>query len=183
MQNKWIGTNLKAFNILLNADMEPLITDLGLNKLLSRSSKIAFASTSSRNFGSHRSTPNRDHHDGGGGGSPAVSMGSAYQAPESLKNLKPSPKWDVYSFGLILVELLSGKIVREREREREREGGVEDEGRMKKMVDPTIRGELEGKEEAVMEIFRLGFRCACFVPQKRPTMREAVQVLEKVCSS
>ena len=104
-----------------------------------------------------------------------MSVGSAYQAPESLKNLKPSPKWDVYSFGLILVELLSGKIARE--------GGVEDEGRMKKMVDPTIRGELEGKEEAVMEIFRLGFRCACLVPQKRPTMREAVQVLEKICSS
>ncbi|XP_023552755.1 receptor protein kinase-like protein At4g34220 [Cucurbita pepo subsp. pepo] len=172
---KHVHGNLKPSNILLNADMEPLITDLGLNKLLSRSSKIAFASTSSRNFGSHRSTPNRDHHDGGGGGSPAVSVGSAYQAPESLKNLKPSPKWDVYSFGLILVELLSGKIARE--------GGVEDEGRMKKMVDPTIRGELEGKEEAVMEIFRLGFRCACLVPQKRPTMREAVQVLEKICSS
>lgn len=173
---KHIHGNLKPSNILLNSEMEPLIADLGLDKLLSGRSKIAIASSSARNFGSHRSTPNREYQDANGG-SPSVSLGSAYQAPESLKNVKASPKWDVYSFGVILLEVVSGKIVTEREL-----GGGEEEGRIKKMVDLAIRGEVEGKEEAVMGIFRLGFSCVSFLPQKRPTMKEALQVLDKISS-
>ncbi|KAA0037181.1 putative LRR receptor-like serine/threonine-protein kinase [Cucumis melo var. makuwa] len=157
--------------------MEPLIADLGLDKLLSGRSKIAFASSSARNLGSHRSTPNRENQDGSGG-SPSVSLGSAYQAPESLKNVKSSPKWDVYSFGVIVMELVSGRIGTEREF-----GSGEEEGRIKKMVDLAIREEVEGKEEAVMGIFRLGFSCVNLVPQKRPTMKEALQVLDKIASS
>ncbi|KAL0549023.1 hypothetical protein IC582_013503 [Cucumis melo] len=176
-EKKHVHGNLKPSNILLNAEMEPLIADLGLDKLLSGRSKIAFASSSARNLGSHRSTPNRENQDGSGG-SPSVSLGSAYQAPESLKNVKSSPKWDVYSFGVIVMELVSGRIGTEREF-----GSGEEEGRIKKMVDLAIREEVEGKEEAVMGIFRLGFSCVNLVPQKRPTMKEALQVLDKIASS
>ncbi|XP_022979180.1 probable LRR receptor-like serine/threonine-protein kinase At4g37250 [Cucurbita maxima] len=183
---KHVHGNLKPSNILLNADMEPLITDLGLDKLLISGSKIALTSASTRNFGSHRSTPNREQQESNvgsaiSGGSPGVSLGSAYQAPESLRNLKPSPKWDVYSFGVILLEILSGRIVTEREASQW--SGGDDEVRMKKMIDLVIREEVEGKEEAMMGIFRLGFRCVCFVPQKRPTMKEALQQLDRISSS
>lgn len=185
---KHVHGNLKPSNILFNSDMEPLISDLGLDRLVSgtSSAKIALASGSARNFGSHRSTPTREHQDGGGGGSPAVNLASGYQAPESLKSLKPSPKWDVYSFGVMVLEVMSGRTVTEREVNNQWSGvglGAEDEGRMKKMTDPAIRGEVEGKEEAMMGIFRLGFNCVCFVPQKRPTMKEAVQVLEKMSAT
>ncbi|GAB4838811.1 hypothetical protein Ancab_028353 [Ancistrocladus abbreviatus] len=40
---------------------------------------------------------------------------SPYQDPESMKNLKPNPKWDAYSFGIVLLELLTRKVYLDRE--------------------------------------------------------------------
>lgn len=77
------------------------------------------------------------------------------------------------------MEILSGRTVTEREVS-QWSGGGDDEGRMKKMIDSGIRAEIEGKEEAVIGILKLGFNCVCFLPQKRPNMKEAVQVLERI---
>lgn len=52
-----------------------------------------------------------------------------------------------------------------------------------RLADVGIRVEMEGREEAIVACFRLGFSCASFVPQKRPSMKEAIQILEKIPSS
>ena len=41
--------------------------------------------------------------------SPLTSKGSCYQAPEALKTRKPSQKWDVYSYGVVLLEMITGR--------------------------------------------------------------------------
>ncbi|GMI83684.1 RECEPTOR DEAD KINASE1 [Hibiscus trionum] len=167
-QNKQVHGNIKPSNILLNSNMDPLISDLGLDGL-----------HSPRFLSSQRSTTSCD---------PATSSLSLslYQAPESTKNLKPNPKWDVYSFGIILLELLSGRVFSTGELGQWAVPACsvgEEKNRAVRLADVAIRGDMGGKEEAVVACFRLGFSCSSYVPQKRPSMKEAVGILEKIASS
>ncbi|CAM8926658.1 unnamed protein product [Rhodiola kirilowii] len=177
--------NIKPSNILLDSNFEPLISDLGLDRLILRP----------RNeFGSMRSYASREGlleaTASSSSGSPftAASSGSAllasspYHSPESLKNLKPSPKWDVYSFGVVLLELLTGKALHGFELGPWTEASftVEEEARLLRMADVAIRNDVAVKEVATLACFKLAFRCANLAPAKRPTMKESVQVLEKV---
>ncbi|EXC17288.1 Receptor protein kinase-like protein [Morus notabilis] len=190
-EKKHVHGNIKPSNILLNSDMEPIISDLGLDRLVSGNPIISHKeSGSSRYFGSLKSTAavTRDsQQDVPIISSPVTSSTSAispYQAPESLKNLKPNPKWDVFSFGIILLELLTGRVFSDRELGLWTAGLVaEDKNRVLRLVDVVIRAEVESREDALLACLKLGFSCASFVPQKRPTMKEALQVLDKIPST
>ncbi|GLU20076.1 hypothetical protein SLE2022_362910 [Rubroshorea leprosula] len=187
-EKKHVHANLKPSNILLGPDMEPKIGDFGLEKLVTGESSSYKSGVSARNFGSKRSTSRDNFQDLSVGPSPSPSpssMGgiSPYHAPESLRSLKPNPKWDVYSFGVILLELLTGKVIVVDEVGQGNGLVVEDKNKALRMADVTIRADLEGKEDALLACFKLGYSCASPVPQKRPTMKEVVQVLEKIPSS
>uniref|UniRef100_A0A7C9ABB0 Protein kinase domain-containing protein n=3 Tax=Opuntia streptacantha TaxID=393608 RepID=A0A7C9ABB0_OPUST len=186
---KYVHGNLKPTNILLDLDMEPKIADFGLERLsMGKSGYVPSIST--RHFGSKRSTASRDSFQDYSTPSPsASSIGciSPYHSPETLRSLKPNPKWDVYSFGVVLLELLTGKVVVSDEL-----GppvlaglavGLEDKTRVLRMADPAIRAELEGREEDLFACLKLGYNCISHVPQKRPPMKEALQVLEKIPTS
>ncbi|KAM7510421.1 hypothetical protein LguiB_009296 [Lonicera macranthoides] len=186
-EKKHVHGNLKPSNILLGQDMEPKIGDFGLERLVAgeNSSK---AGGSARNFGSKRSTASRESFQDLSNGltpnpSPSPSsMGcvSPYYAPESLRSLKPNQKWDVYSFGVILLELLTGKVVVLDEAGLEPAMlAAEEKGRVLRMVDMAIRADVEGKEDALLALLKLGFSCISPVPHKRPTMKEAHQLLDK----
>lgn len=183
---KHVHANLKPSNILLGYDMEPKIGDFGLEKLFFGDSSYK-AGCSTRNFGSKRSTASRDSfQDFVTGPSPgpspspsSISGVSPYLAPESLRSLKPNPKWDVYSFGVILLELLTGKIVVLDELGQGLGLAVDDNSRALRMADMAIRADVEGREEALLSFFKLGYSCASPSPQKRPSMKEALQILEK----
>ncbi|XP_062181467.1 putative receptor protein kinase ZmPK1 [Phragmites australis] len=83
---EWIiHCNLKPENILLDQDLEPKITDFGLAKLLSRSG-------SNQNVSRARGTV-------------------GYIAPEWISSLPITAKIDVYSYGVVLLELVSGTRV------------------------------------------------------------------------
>lgn len=188
-EKKYVHANLKPSNILLGPEMEPQIGDFGLERLVSGdTSSNKTTADSMRHFGSKRSTHSRDSlQDLPVGASPSQSStgcASPYHAPESLKNLKPNPKWDVYSFGIVLLELLTGSVFSEAELSEWNTGLiVEDKYRVLKMVDVAIRAEVVGKEEPLVTCFQLGFSCASVVPQKRPSMKEALQILDKIPSS
>lgn len=165
--------------------MEPIISDFGLDRLVFGNNTRA--SGSARHFGSYSATSRDGQQDFAIGGSPAggscTASTSPYQAPESLKNLKPNPKWDVFSFGVVLLELLAGRVLTERELSQWTGGGSmagEERNRMLRVFDVAIRAEVENKQDAMLGCLKLGFNCACFVPQKRPTMKEALQVLDKI---
>ncbi|KAG2327222.1 hypothetical protein Bca52824_009950 [Brassica carinata] len=173
---KHVHGNLKPSNILLSLDMEPKVADFGLEKLLIGDMSYRTGG-SAPIFGSKRSTSS---HDFGPSPSPSPSaVGLPYNAPESLRSIKPNPKWDVYSFGVILLELLTGKIVVVDELGQVNGLVIDDGDRAMRMADAAIRAELEGKEEAVLACLKMGLACASPIPQRRPNIKEALQVLEK----
>jgi hypothetical protein len=83
---EWIiHCNLKPENILLDQDLEPKITDFGLAKLLSRSGPTQNVTRARGTVG--------------------------YIAPEWISGLPITAKADVYSYGVVLLELVSGTRV------------------------------------------------------------------------
>ncbi|KAJ0252066.1 Receptor protein kinase-like protein [Hirschfeldia incana] len=151
-EKKHVHGNIKPNNILLNSDNEPIITDLGLDRLM---------------------TPARE----------PSSISPCYQPPERCTSQKPNPKWDVYSFGVILLELLTGKtfsVDQDIDQWSELLDGSEEKGRFLRLVDGAIRSDVARHEDAAMVCFRLGIECVSSLPQKRPSMKEVVQALEKV---
>ncbi|CAI9769141.1 unnamed protein product [Fraxinus pennsylvanica] len=188
-EKKHVHGNIKPSNILLTAEMEPVISDLGLHWLIY--GKHGHKSDSSaRHFGSKRSTSSHDnvHDHQSVSGSPYIApvgfdgcTSSSYHAPELLKNLKPNPKWDVYSFGILLLELITGKVFSDRElRQWTTDLVVCDPDRVLRMADMAIRGDVAIREEATLSWFKLGFSCASSIPQKRPSMKDALHALEKI---
>ncbi|URE28127.1 LRR receptor-like serine threonine-protein kinase [Musa troglodytarum] len=186
-EKKSLHGNLKPSNILLDSDMEPKIGDFGLDRVMFG------VGTSARQFGSKRSMqssislPDLSSAAGASpsGGSSALPFAPRpYQAPEFLRNLKPNAKWDVYSFGMVLLELIAGRVFSEVELCHWNAGFVvEERNRLLRMADAAIRGEVEGKEAALLSCFKLGFACCAMAPQRRPSMKDAVQVLENISSS
>ncbi|CAA7019924.1 unnamed protein product [Microthlaspi erraticum] len=159
-EKKHVHGNIKPNNILLNAENEPIITDLGLDRLMTsvREPLTTTGPTSS----------------------------SPYQPPEWSTSQKPNPKWDVYSFGVILLELLTGKVFtvdQDIDQWSELPGSeAEEKGRFLRLIDAAIRSDVARHEDAAVAWFRLGIECVSSLPQKRPSMKEVVQVLEKMCA-
>ncbi|XP_052194169.1 probable LRR receptor-like serine/threonine-protein kinase At4g37250 [Diospyros lotus] len=179
-EKKSVHGNIKPANILLTRDMEPVISDLGLDRLLPADThrRSSASASATRHFGSKRSAPSRDDFPAASPYSTPpdfVGCTSPYHAPESLENLKPSPKWDVYSFGILLLELLTGRVFSEQELGAG--SASEDRTRLARMAGA------EDKEDAAMACLKLGFSCAALAPQRRPSMKEALQVLDKMPSS
>ncbi|KAJ9537892.1 hypothetical protein OSB04_030625 [Centaurea solstitialis] len=195
-EKKHVHGNIKPSNILLTSEMDPVISDFGLEWLISGKHNYK-TKGSNRHFGSKRSISSREemmiHHDYHHSASSSPYMAPAtgllgctspYHAPESMKSLKLNPKWDVYSFGIVLLELISGKVFSERELGLWNTGSsdIEDENSILKLVDMSIRSDIDGRRDATLTCFKLGFSCASLNPQKRPSMKEALQVLEKIPS-
>ncbi|CAA0807493.1 Receptor protein kinase-like protein [Striga hermonthica] len=155
---KKVHGNIKPSNILLTPDMEPVISDFGLDWLV--------------HGPAHQVSK--------------VGPTSLYRAPESLNNPRPSAKWDVYSFGILLLELLTGKVLSGPELSQLWATGgpmAEEPDRVLRMADVAIRGDVARREETVLAWFKLGFSCASLAPKKRPCMRHALHVLEKISCS
>ncbi|KAL0726355.1 hypothetical protein Bca4012_022448 [Brassica carinata] len=158
-EKKHVHGNIKPNNILLNSENEPIITDLGLDRLMTPSPQP------------HTNVP--------------MSSSPCYQPPERNTSQKPNPKWDVYSFGVILLELLTGKtfsVDQDVDQWSELLDGseAEEKGRFLRLIDGAIRSEAARYEDAAMVCFRLGIECVSSLPQKRPSMKEVMQALEKV---
>jgi serine/threonine protein kinase len=189
---KWVHGNVKPSNVLLDADMEPLLADLGIDRLV-RSGRADgnHRPATSAWFGNKRSAkslPDLSPPPGPGAPSASPLAGGApsetathYRAPEAAaasRSTKPSAKWDVYSFGVLLLELVAGRALTSLELCQC--GAAAEKAQALRVTDPALREEMEGREEAVASCLRLGAACCAVAPSKRPSMRDALQAIERI---
>ncbi|CAL5090432.1 unnamed protein product [Urochloa decumbens] len=189
---KWVHGNVKPSNVLLDADMEPLLADLGVDRLLLRGGgrHRPPPPPSGRPFGTSKRSakslpdlsPPLSHPPASplAGAAAGEDTAAHYRAPEAARSAtKATAKWDVYSFGVLVLELVAGRALT----------GVElcqcaaaaaDEKALLRLVDPALRGEVEGREEAVATCLRLAAACCAMAPGKRPSMKDALQAIERV---
>ncbi|XP_038883371.1 lysM domain receptor-like kinase 4 [Benincasa hispida] len=113
-----------------------------------------------------------------------------YMAPEYLENGLVSTKLDVYSFGILLIELLTGKEVSELHRKENLQlpellEKVLDEKDGKEylshLMDPSLEGNFPIELAVLMMI--IVNRCLNKDPSQRPSMDEIVQSLCRILSS
>lgn len=121
--------------------------------------------------------------------SPIVSRESNYQAPEASKMTKPSQKWDVYSFGLVMLEMVTGKspvIMQTNSSETDLVMWIASACERNKPVwyvlDPVLARDRD-MEESMVQVIKIGLACVHKIPDKRPFMRSVFLSFEKLASS
>ncbi|XP_064975708.1 wall-associated receptor kinase-like 14 [Musa acuminata AAA Group] len=152
--------DIKSSNILLDYDLRPKLADFGLSRVgIVESSHISTAP---------QGTP-------------------GYVDPQYHQNFHLSDKSDVYSYGVVLVEMITAmKVVDFRRAASEvnlaslaadkiGKGLVED------IVDLIIKENWNGQTRAsVQKVAELAFRCLAFHRDARPSMAEVAEELEKI---
>uniref|UniRef100_A0A7N0ZUF2 Protein kinase domain-containing protein n=1 Tax=Kalanchoe fedtschenkoi TaxID=63787 RepID=A0A7N0ZUF2_KALFE len=152
-----IHRDIKASNVLLNTNFEAQVADFGFAKLIPEGA-------------THVTT--------------RVKGTLGYLAPEYAMLGKASESCDVYSFGILLLELVSGKKPIEKVSATMKRT-ISDwalplacQKKFDELADPRLNGEYV--EEELRRLVLVALVCADNEPAKRPTMLEVVDLLKGV---
>ncbi|RAL36904.1 unnamed protein product [Cuscuta campestris] len=182
---KYVHGDLKPSNILLGHDMEPKISDFGLGRI----ANIAGGSTT---LLSNRMASGRQQQPQPISGSSELasvistgSLGSPYQAPEAFRVMKPSQKWDVYSYGVILLEMLTGRssLVQTGSSETDIVNWIhiciEEKKPLSDVLDQYLAEDVD-KEDEMIAVLKIAMSCLHTNPERRPSMRHVLETLERL---
>ncbi|XP_011075193.1 probably inactive leucine-rich repeat receptor-like protein kinase At5g06940 [Sesamum indicum] len=153
--------NLKSNNVLLDADFQPKLTDFALDRIIGENTFQSVIASESAS--------------------------SCYLAPECGHTKKATEQNDTYSFGVVLLELLTGRQAEKKESE-EASIDVVKWVRRKinitngalKVLDPKISSSFQ---QQMLEALEIGLHCTSVIPEKRPSMCEVVKVLQSLETS
>ncbi|CAA7018154.1 unnamed protein product [Microthlaspi erraticum] len=155
---KIIHRDVKAANILLDDYCEAVVGDFGLAKLLDHQD-------------SHVTT--------------AVRGTVGHIAPEYLSTGQSSEKTDVFGFGILLLELVTGQRALEFGKAANQKGAMLDwvkkihqEKKLEVLVDKELLKKMSYDEIELDEMVRVALLCTQYLPGHRPKMSEVVRMLE-----
>jgi len=149
-----IHRDIKASNILLDKDLTPKISDFGLARLL---------------------PPNATHV------STRVAGTIGYLAPEYAVRGQVTKKSDIYSFGVLLLEIVSGRcnhnnrLPYEDQFLLERTWRCYEQGQLEKIIDADLEDDLDAEEAC--RFLKVGLLCTQDAMKLRPNMTNVVRML------
>lgn len=152
-EQRVIHRDIKTGNILLDGSMNPRLGDFGLAKLMDHDKSPVSTLT-------------------------AGTMG--YLAPEYLQCGMANEKSDVFSYGVVVLEVACGRRPIEREGQKmvnlvDWVWGLHSQGRIIEAADRKLNGEF--KEGEMKRLLLLGLSCANPDSAQRPSMRRVLQIL------
>lgn len=113
----------------------------------------------------------------------------SYRAPEVTDPRKVSQKADVYSFGVLLLELLTGKAPTQAvlndegiDLPRWVQSVVQEEW-TGEVFDPELLRYQETVEEEMVQLLQLAIDCVDHNPDRRPSMAEVTSRIDELCRS
>ncbi|VVB10488.1 unnamed protein product [Arabis nemorensis] len=153
-----IHRDVKASSVYLDQNWEPRLSDFGLAKVF-----------------------------GNGLGDEFTCGSPGYVPPEFLQpeHELPTPKSDVYCFGIVLFELITGKKPIEDDYLNEKDTNLVSwvrnlvrKNQRSKAIDPKIQE--TGSEDQMEEALKIGYLCTAELPSKRPSMQQVVGLLKDI---
>ncbi|KAE8662356.1 LRR receptor-like serine/threonine-protein kinase RCH1 [Hibiscus syriacus] len=151
-----VHRDIKANNILIGLQFESYIADFGLAKLVDNGDFVRSSSTVAGSYG--------------------------YIAPEYGYMKKITEKSDVYSYGVVVLEVLTGKqpidptipyglhIV---DWVRQKRGGIE-------VLDPRLQPRQESEIDEMLQTIGVALLCVNPSPDDRPTMKDVAAMLKEI---
>ncbi|KAJ1289161.1 hypothetical protein BS78_02G143100 [Paspalum vaginatum] len=109
---------------------------------------------------------------------------AGYLDPEYLRTYQLTPKSDVFSFGILLVEILSARRPVELKRTPEERITIRwtfkkfSESHMREILDPLLEDHVD--DEVLEKLLSLAFQCAAPTRDDRPTMKEVGEQLWEI---
>ncbi|KAB5573750.1 hypothetical protein DKX38_000944 [Salix brachista] len=150
-----VHRDLKPSNILLDAEMEARVADFGVAKLIQSDESMS-----------------------------VIAGSYGYIAPEYAYTLQVDEKSDIYSYGVVLMEIISGK--RSVDSEFGDGNSIVDWVRSKiktkdgiiDILDKNAGASIASVREEMMQMLRIALLCTSRNPADRPSMRDAVLMLQ-----
>ncbi|XVF11211.1 hypothetical protein REPUB_Repub08aG0006500 [Reevesia pubescens] len=151
-----VHRDLKPSNILLDGEMEARVADFGVAKLIQSDESMS-----------------------------VIAGSYGYIAPEYAYTLQVDEKSDIYSFGVVLMEILSGK------RSVDSEFGdgnsivdwvrskIKNKDRIIDILDKNAGASCASVREEMMQMLRIALLCTSRNPADRPSMRDVVLMLQE----
>nr|XP_043629715.1 receptor-like protein kinase FERONIA [Erigeron canadensis] len=154
-----IHRDVKSSNILLDENLAAKLSDFGLSKIGPTNQSLSCIEAS-------------------------VKGTLGYLDPEFFYTTQLTRKTDVYAFGVVLFELLSGRLPVDIKYGEEQCSLVRwaqkyvTEKKFEQMADSKIQGTISPK--CLRQFAQIAYRCLISIPKERPTIAEVVGLLQKL---
>ncbi|KAJ0874376.1 putative protein kinase RLK-Pelle-DLSV family [Helianthus annuus] len=173
-EQRIVHRDIKSGNILLGKNWVAKIADFGLSRFHHKNEQAKTLYTEN------------------------VAGTKEYLCPEYMKTGRLKRAIDIYSFGVVLFEILSGKLANDPTYIAEDEYGIAhvarrcfEENTIHEMVDPKIMEEVDElkstlhkgpNQDSLGTFLEVAYRCVAIAQDERPTANDILQELEKALS-